>query len=650
MERSQRGRRVAVTALAAVLLALTALSVVGAAVTRSAAATSDDSIALSEAYHSAESAVAAEESLERLYRLEPEPATRNEHAQAGNELEDALAAVAVLGTTTDDRLATQLLADHAAYLASVTRMFDAVDAGDQAAVRLIDDTQTDPAFSRISDVITTASARHTKAADDALNRLQQIENGVFVTTVAGFAVGLALVAGFLIVASGYQRTLLRQAAESRHRATHDSLTGLPNRTLLVERLQEAMHQAPENTSTAVIILDLDRFREVNDTLGHASGDKLLRQLAERARAIVRSVDLVAHLSGDEFAVLLPGTSESEGVALANRLIIDMNRSFVIEEVAVDVEASVGIALSPQHGTTADALLRNAETAMYAAKKVKTGAMLYQEAMNTDGAAHLLLLGDLRRAMDAEDQLSLHYQPKIDLATGHVRGVEALIRWKHPDRGMVSPADFIPVAENTGLINPFTLRALQMAVRQAHEWKIAGTPLPVAVNLSPRCLLDPGLINQVADQLRQLDLPADLLHLEVTETAVMADPEMALATLHQLKALGIQLSIDDFGTGYSSMAYLKQLPVSELKIDRTFVGTMDTDHNDATLVRAAVDLGHNLGLTVTAEGVETEAQVAALSVLGCDNAQGYYFARPMPAGDLTAWRLAHSASAYLSRQP
>ena len=358
---------------------------------------------------------------------------------------------------------------------------------------------------------------------------------------------------------------------------------------------------------------------------------------------------VAHLGGDEFAVLVTGAAEEDAVALADRLVAEVNHSFVIEGIAVDVEASVGVAASPRHDSDADTLLRNAETAMYVAKKNMTGAVLYQGSMSTDGAAHLVLLGDLRRALEDTDQLTLHYQPKIDLRSGELCGVEALIRWQHPIRGPISPADFVPVAENTGLINPFTLRVLDMAIQQAHHWMTAGRTLPIAVNLSPRCLLDPDLITKVSGRLHTIGLPADLLVLEVTETAVMADPVLALATLHGLHALGIRLSIDDFGTGYSSMAYLKELPVDELKIDRTFVSTIDTDRADATLVRAAIDLGHNLGLKVIAEGVETPAQVAVLQTLDCDIAQGYHFARPMPAADLTAWQLARAAETPLDQR-
>jgi diguanylate cyclase (GGDEF)-like protein len=642
MMRTRYGRRLTALALAIVLLALMASSVAGAAVTREAAKSSDASAALANAYHAADSAVAAEESLERMYRLDPTAATRTEHAQAGSDLQRALASIAARGNGEDNRLAAALLAYHLVYVTAVARMFDAVDIGDEAAVRQIDNVQTDPAFARISDLVSAASARHARAAEHALHRLQTIEEWVFVTTVAGFAVGLVLVIGCIVFMVGYQRTFLRQAAESRHRDTHDSLTGLPNRSVLNERLAEQLNRGAA-AGTAVVVLDLDRFKEVNATLGHAYADELLRQLAARTLGVVRATDLLVHLGGDEFAVLLPDTAEEDGIALADRLIAEVNRSFIIDGVAVDVEASVGLAVAPHHGSSADVLLRNAETAMYAAKAIKTGTMLYRDEMNTDGAAHLLLLGDLRRALDAGNQLSMHYQPKIDLRTGQMCGVEALVRWKHPERGMISPADFIPVAENTGLINRLTREVIRMAIGQAFTWLNDGAPVPVAVNLSPRCLLDPTLIRQVTDLLRVVGLPTELLRLEITETAVMVNPAVALGTLHELHAAGIRLSIDDFGTGYSSMAYLKQLPVDELKIDRTFVGTMDSDRDDAMLVRAAVDLGHNLGLTVTAEGVETSAQVAALIELGCDVAQGYYFARPMPADDLPAWIHARTVS-------
>jgi diguanylate cyclase (GGDEF)-like protein len=630
--RSQRIRRAAAIGLAGVLLALTALSVLGAASTRRSAQTASRSAVLAGAYNRAFNAVAAEESLERKYRLEPSSAVRDRHRQAGDDLLEALDDVYAHGTTGDRDLVTSLRSLDAGYVTAIARLFAAVDAGDPATVLRIDNDEVDPAFERISELVQAATDEHARAAQQTLLQLHRVESAVFATTVAGFAVGLALLAAFTVVTVGYQRALLRQSADSRRRALHDELTGLPNRVLLNERLADAVQAGG---STAVMILDLDRFKEVNDTLGHSQGDDLLCQVAQRIRATVRADDTVARLSGDEFAVLLPGTGTHEALALADRLTGELHRSFVIGSVTVDVETSIGVAASAQPDA-ADALLRGADIAMHAAKEAKTGAVLYSPDMHTGDAGRLQLLGDLRRALDAGDQLALHYQPKIDLGSGVVCGAEALLRWNHPVRGAVSPAEFIPIAETTGLINRLTVCVLRHAIGQARAWLDDGNPVTIAVNLSSRCLLDPTLVEQVTGLLHEFGLPPTLLRLEVTETAVMANPALALATLTRLHDLGIKLSIDDFGTGYSSMSYLKRLPIDELKVDRSFVAGMDSDRDDAALVRGTIDLGHNLGLTVVAEGVETAAHVAALRKLGCDVAQGYHYARPMPAAAFTGW--------------
>jgi diguanylate cyclase (GGDEF)-like protein len=634
MRRSQRIRGSAVVGLAIILLALTALSVLGAASTRRSADTATRSAALSAAYNRAYAAVAAEESLERKYRLEPGADVRRRHRAAGDALQSALVDVFEHGNDNDRRLVASLRSLHRGYEVAIDRMFAAVDARNAATVLRIDNDEVDPAFDRISELVQAATDEHARAATDALRRLHRVEGIVFGTTIAGFAVGLALLAAFAVVAIGYQRQLLREAAQSRHRALHDPLTGLPNRALLNERLTQALANLGAD-SLAVLILDLDRFKEVNDTLGHQYGDELLRQVAQRACETFRKTDTVARLAGDEFAVLLPATNGSDALALAERLIADIHRSFAIGNVTVDVEASVGLAVATETDT-AETLLRCADIAMYAAKDTKTGAVLYREEMHTEDSSRLLILGDLRRALEVTDQLQLHYQPKVSLGSGNLCGVEALIRWQHPTRGMISPAEFIPIAETTGLINRLTSLVLRLAISQARTWLDDGLAVPVAVNLSPRCLLDPTLVAQVIDLLREFDLPAHLLRLEVTESAIMADPRLAMTTLTQLHDLGIKLSIDDYGTGYSSMAYLKRLPVDELKVDRTFVLNIDKDRNDAALVRGAIDLGHNLGLTVVAEGVEGAAHVAALHQLGCDIAQGYHYARPMPPNDLGEW--------------
>lgn len=637
----QRMRRNAVVALALILLALTALSVVGATSTRRSADTATRSAALAEAYNRAQDAVAAEESLERKYRLEPNPPIRIRHKAARASLLAALNDVYERGATEDRILALTLRTMHDGYVAAIERMFTAVDDRRAAEVLRIDNDEVDPAFDRMSDLTQTATDAHARIAADSLRRLHRVEGVVFGTTIAGFGVGLALLVAFTVMAVGYQRTLLLQAEDSRHRALHDSLTGLPNRVLFNDRLTRGLDDArATGSSVAVMLLDLDRFKMVNDTLGHQYGDELLRQVAARTSGTVRASDTVARLSGDEFAVLLPGVDGPEAVAHAERLLHEVHRSFVLDEITVDVEASVGIAVAPRHAYTGESVLRCADIAMYAAKDTKAGAVLYRPEMHTEDASRLLLLGDLRRALDASDQLTVHYQPKVGLNAGEVLGVEALVRWQHPDRGMISPASFVPMAETTGLINRLTLHILRICIGQTRAWLDGGLALPVAVNLSPRCLLDPALVRQIANLLREFRLPCELLRLEVTETAVMANPALAMTTLTQLREFGIKLSIDDYGTGYSSMAYLKRLPVDELKVDRTFVATMDSDRSDAMLVRGAIDLGHNLGLTVVAEGVETSLHAAALRRLGCDVAQGHYFGRPMPPDELARWLAAH----------
>jgi diguanylate cyclase (GGDEF)-like protein len=637
VKRSQRVRRGAVVGLAVILLGLTALSVIGAFSTRQSADAATRSVSLSDAYNRAHTAVAAEESLERKYRLEPGTEVRGRHVQAGADLDHALADIYQRGDADDQALVGSLRSLHAEYAAAISRLFAAVDAGWAAEVLRLDNEQVDPLFDRISGLVQAETDEHARGAAEALRQLHRVEGIVFVTTIAGFGVGLALLGACVVVAVGYQRVLLRQAADSQHRALHDALTGLPNRTLFNDRVAQVLHAGRRTGDTAaVMILDLDRFKEVNDTLGHEYGDELLRQVGARTSDVLRESDTIARLSADEYAILLPGTGEAEAADLAQRVLSKIHRSFIVGDVTVDIEASVGLAVSPGHAGTSDALVRCADIAMHQAKDAKAGVVLYRPEMHTENPVHLSLLGDLRRALDASDQLTLHYQPKISLHRGEICGVEALVRWRHPTRGTIAPAEFIPIAETTGLINHLTRRVLRLAISQARAWLDAGASTAVAVNLSPRCLLDPELIGYVTGLLQEFGLPTHLLRLEVTETAVMANPALAMTTLHQLKDLGIRLAIDDYGTGHSSMAYLKRLPVDELKVDRSFVQNMDSDQNDAALVRSAIDLGHNLGLTVVAEGVENAAHVAALRGLGCDVAQGYHYARPMPADELTTW--------------
>ena len=432
----------------------------------------------------------------------------------------------------------------------------------------------------------------------------------------------------------------RRRYESRlaHQATHDALTALPNRVLLQDRTAQALSAAARTGATvAVLLLDLDRFKEVNDTFGHAYGGNLLSQVAQRLAATLRDADTAARLGGDEFAILAVGLADAQAVdQVAGRVLAALDEPFCVDGVVLDVEASTGVALSPEHGSTVEDLLRCADVAMYAAKAGKLGIAYYDPDQDQHTPARLALLGDLRRALDAPDQLALHYQPKVDITTGELVGAEALLRWTRPGVGLVPPAEFIPVAEGTGLIHKLTSYVLDGALEQAHSWLLAGHRIPVAVNLSTRCLLDQSLPGQVGRLLSLHGVPADLLRLEITENAIMADPARAVSVLQRLADQGVRLSLDDFGTGYSSMSDLKRLPVDELKVDRSFVTDMRTSDGDTLLVRSVIELGHNLGLHIVAEGVEDAETLDALGDLGCDIAQGYHLARPMPARQFDEW--------------
>jgi diguanylate cyclase len=435
----------------------------------------------------------------------------------------------------------------------------------------------------------------------------------------------------------FQQARSQAAGRFAHQALHDPLTGLPNRILLRDRTGQAIRQSDrELVPAALLLLDLDRFKEVNDTLGHHYGDQLLVQVGQRLQAALRKVDTVARLGGDEFAVLLPRIEAAEGaVTVAEKLQAALEEPFLLEGLSLDVEASIGVALYPEHGSDPEELLQRADIAMYVAKDTHAGFVLFDPSLDQHSPRRLALLGELRRAIDHQ-QLVLHYQPKVDAHTGQMLGVEALVRWQHPERGLIPPNDFIPLAERTGLIGPLTHYVLDAALHQCREWRQAGHELAIAVNVSARSLLDLAFPNQVAGLLARWELPARLLVVEITESTIMTDPTHALEILGQLNAMGVKIAIDDFGTGYSSMAHLKTLPVHELKVDRSFVSHMTSSTSDAVIVHTTVDLGRNLGLRVVAEGVEDPQTLQELDALGCDAIQGYYISRPLPADDLIHW--------------
>jgi diguanylate cyclase (GGDEF)-like protein len=421
-----------------------------------------------------------------------------------------------------------------------------------------------------------------------------------------------------------------------HRALHDALTDLPNRALLQDRMEQAIRVAQRShTCLSLLLLDLDRFKDINDTFGHHAGDLLLQQVAARLRSALRAMDTVARLGGDEFAVLLSGGDDDGTRVAAHKICAALEAPVTIEGHDLRVMASIGIALYPAHGTDFPTLLRHADVAMYAAKRQHSAYAVYDAAQDPHSPSRVALIGDLHHAVN-RGALVLHYQPTVDLSTGRLSGTEALTRWPHPTDGLIAPDRFIPLAEQTGLIAPLSAWALETAVRQCRDWRRTGLDLGVAVNLSMWNLLDPQLPQTIAHLLQRYGVPAAALRLELTESALMADPARVLDVLTRLAGIGVTLAVDDFGTGYSSLAYLKRLPVDELKIDKSFVLHMAEDEADAAIVRSTIGLGHSLGLQVVAEGVENGETQQQLAAMGCDAIQGYYCSRPLPADELTRW--------------
>jgi diguanylate cyclase (GGDEF)-like protein len=437
--------------------------------------------------------------------------------------------------------------------------------------------------------------------------------------------------------------LARTVAQLEHDSLHDALTGLPNRTLFNIGVDEAMSRRQPDTKLAVLLIDLDRFKEINDTLGHHYGDLLLREVGVRLSRLSAGELTLARLGGDEFAIVLEGLDDDNDAREAATHIRDLLECpFDLNGLDVDVGASIGLALCPDHGEDPVTLLQRADVAMYAAKK-SAGVEVYCSDRDHYSPRRLRMIGELRNAIESHELL-LHYQPKVEIATGTVVGVEALLRWPRDDERFVPPDEFIPLAEHTGLIRPLTHYVLDCAIAQCREWIARGLSLQVSINVSARNLLDPELTTTVRHALAKHHVDASNLVVEITESCIMADPNQAIAVLGELVDLGVGVSVDDFGTGYSSLAYLKRLPVTELKIDKSFVQGMDRDPQDAAIVRTVLDLGANLGLTVTAEGIETAEVWNALHQLGCTLGQGYYFSKPLPADDLAKWLESTAATA------
>jgi diguanylate cyclase (GGDEF)-like protein len=602
-------------------------------------------------FHDAQYVASHEQLQLTIYRLEGRPAALEAYRSSAGELDDivgrAVALDAVEGGDGSDDTAVlrELLEVHGRFRAEAETVIGHLERGDRATAESIALARVDPLADQILGELHELEIEHDRATDAAMADIREDGRLLRLGTPIALLLTIVLLLGLWWVTHTHSRAVKRQTL-------HDALTGLPNRALFGDRAAQALHAAVRRGDQPVVMmLDLDRFKEVNDTLGHHAGDALLLQVADRLVASLRPTDTVARFGGDEFAVLLPAGGHDLGTEIAGRIVRALEPAFTVDGVSIGVEASIGIATADARpagpGVVEDQvedLLRQADTAMYIAKSERCGFSHYAAGdAGSNTTEHLSLLSELREALE-HDQLVLHYQPKVSADTGALTGVEALVRWEHPTRGMIPPDRFIPLAEGTTLIHRLTDVVLTRALRFARGWLDEGVRVPVSVNVSARTLLDRDFPARVADRLEAAGVPAELLGLEITESTIMLDPDRALAILRELREMGIHISVDDFGTGYSSMAYLKLLPVNELKVDRSFVRHMAGDREDAMLVQSAIDLGHNLGLSVVAEGVEDGATLVALQRLGADDVQGYYLGRPMPEEAMREWMVAKAGPA------
>lgn len=450
---------------------------------------------------------------------------------------------------------------------------------------------------------------------------------------------IAREAGSMIMEQTRELKDLNEALEYKaaYEATHDSTTGLPNRMLLMDRMEQAVQSGLRlGIPLAFLILDIDDFKKVNDTLGHYSGDSLLKKVASSLKGTLRDSDTLARIGPDEFGILIQTKTDPESIDQIRKKIQRIFfQPFVIEGLSIEVQVSMGIAFFPKHGKEAETIMQRASVAVYSARQDRNKFTVYSEKLDKNSPHRLTMVGELRQAIQ-NDELILYYQPKIDLQKWQVLGVEALVRWQHPEHGFMPPDEFIPMAERTGLIRPLSVWMLNHALSQAEIWHKKDIKISVAVNFSPVTFLDTELPNQIIGMLSLYEVPAKYVTFEITEGSMLKDPAMAMEIMNRLVEAGIKISIDDFGTGYSSLAYFKNLPVQEVKIDKSFVSDMLTNERDNVIVKSIIDLGHNLGMRVVAEGVENKETMIALKQMGCDVLQGYYVSRPVSSGDFMDW--------------
>jgi diguanylate cyclase (GGDEF)-like protein len=689
-DKASLGGRFASLAMAAVLLFLASFSVGIVVASKFAENKEEHATQLSNLYQEARYEVGAEESLERKYRLEPSPAVLAKYQDAANTLVEKLKAVKNLEPSEAANV-DKILALHESYLKSISRMFAAVDAGDPRRVLAIDSGEVDPSFGEIDQLVNAAADQRQGEAEQRRADFTRVQNLVLVATPIIFIIGLALIYTFWSALRTYQNRvdqaqaeflavqadqdvqrrmvdILEQRVRERtaelsqtntqlqvelgerkfaeqklvYTSLHDPLTNLPNRVLFMDRLQHAMERAKRHKDNrfGVCFLDLDRFKVINDSLGHNIGDLLLIESAHRLTACLRDEDTVARLGGDEFVILLEDVQDPINVGrVMDRIQHDLTLPYALEGHKIFVSVSMGIVLSGAEYKRTDDILRDADIAMYRAKGLGRGRYeMFNSAMLVSAMTRLELEADLRKALEHQEFI-IHYQPILELENGRIVGFEALVRWQHPTRLLVSPAEFIPMAEETGLIVSIGHWVLTEACRQIRQWQVqfpANPPLTINVNLSARQCAQTDLVQQIARVLQESGVDARDLKLELTESVVVENADSTSVMLSELRAMGVQVQIDDFGTGYSSLGYLQRLPIDTLKIDRTFVSRIGNDGSGSDIVRTILALAHDLGKKVVAEGIETDEQLSTLISMECEYGQGYLFSRPMDSRTASTW--------------
>ena len=636
--RARRLRSLSTTAaLGSVLIALGAYTIIGTAQTTRAAQHHSRALAVDAWFSDARSAIALEEVHLRHYQVEPSTAVRIRFRQVADSVGPALRRAAEVDPAGASRDASRLLAEQDSYRLLANELLDLVADGDPRQ-DTIDRLDVTPTYYTLQHDIDSVSREYHTTAQQQAEDLRRAAVQMLIGTSIGFGLGLGLVGVIWRLVLGYQRRLVQHADASEHLALHDPVTGLPNRTMFHRRLTGAIAalSASPRRQLALMVIDLDGFKAVNDTLGHHAGDEVLTEVGRRLRVSARDGDAVARLGGDEFAVLLPDIADVHAACeVADRLAEALRHDFLLDAGLAAVSGSIGVAIGTRE-ESAEELIRHADSAMYRAKSDGGGVAVYDPGIDAEVPDRMALFGELRALLDAGDpdsQLALYFQPQVRIDSATVTAVEALVRWHHPTRGLLMPAAFLSIAESRGLEIPLTYHLLDVAVAHAARWYAAGRPMVVSVNVSPRCLLHSEFVPRVQAAVAHTSLPNSLLQLELTERSVMTEPERSRDVLRQIRDLGIMISIDDFGTGFSSLAQLKQLPADELKIDQSFVRGLPDDAEDVVLVRSAIDLAHNLGLTVVAEGVERLDALALLQELGCDLAQGFALSRPVPDEEL-----------------